>query len=288
VEALHGGVSSRMAAFYVNGPDGGHAFVLRLYGDEAIQRDPSVAAREFAVLGALQSSTVPVPGPVWVDVEGRTFERPAIVTTLLPGGVLGKRRRADVWVDQLAGALVAIHQHTLTPSQAGEIGSSESLLPEPASQPAERKLEHADGSKIWRILRERQPASARSEAVLLHGDFWFGNTLWTADRLSGVVDWEMPAIGPRGYDVGYCHLDLSLSFGQAVADRFVRSYERGAGQSASDLEWWDLMASWRALPSPDSWLPAWQACGLPTLTGSLVQKRLDALIRNALAQIGTD
>ena len=57
------------------------------------------------------------------------------------------------------------------------------------------------------------PAVARDGPVLVHGDFWAGNTLWQRHRLTGIVDWEMVARASRGYDVGYTHMDLALSVG---------------------------------------------------------------------------
>jgi aminoglycoside phosphotransferase (APT) family kinase protein len=285
IEALTGGLSSHMTAFRVDAPDGIHAFVLRLYGDEAIQRDPRVAAREFAVLSALRTARTRVPAPIWMDVEGRTFDRPALVMTLLPGSVLGRPQGVDLWVDQFAQALAGIHAHQLTTAESNAIRGPESVVPQPGSQPAEHKLRHVAASRIWTILRDRQPASTRSKAVLLHGDFWLGNALWSAESLSGVVDWEMPLIGPREFDVGYCHMDLTLSFGRTIADRFVQSYERSAGDRVSDLAWWDLRACWRALPSAESWVPGWAACGCKGLTGSLVDRRMDALISDALVRL---
>jgi aminoglycoside phosphotransferase (APT) family kinase protein len=61
--------------------------------------------------------------------------------------------------------------------------------------------------------------------VLTHYDFWSGNALWQADRLSGVVDWSGAALGPRGFDLGWCRLDLYLLFDEHIAGVFLSAYE---------------------------------------------------------------
>ena len=56
--------------------------------------------------------------------------------------------------------------------------------------------------------------------VLTHYDFWSGNVVWDAHRLSGIVDWNRGSLGPRGFDVGWCRLDLYLLYDEEIADLF--------------------------------------------------------------------
>jgi len=61
---------------------------------------------------------------------------------------------------------------------------------------------------------------AASPAVLTHCDYWSGNVVWRDGMLTGIVDWSGGARGPRGFDVGWCRLDLYLLFDERAADVF--------------------------------------------------------------------
>jgi aminoglycoside phosphotransferase (APT) family kinase protein len=254
--------------------------------DQALERDPFVAAREWKVLTLLRGSAVPSPRPLWIDAQGRMFCRPAIVTTYLMGKPPGQPRDINRFVQQLADALVAIHGQKLSANASRSTAEVNATLPQPNQHAPSQKLTHPAAAQIWDVLSRRRLRFDVSGTVLLHGDFWPGNTVWTRGRLTGVVDWEGALIGQRGQDVAYCHMDLALSFDRTLADQFVSAYERAAGQSVDDLAWWDLLACWRALPDVSAWLPAWQALVGPIeLTASTVRARLNAFIADSLARV---
>ncbi len=49
--------------------------------------------------------------------------------------------------------------------------------------------------RIWAALASNCIRRDKEQAVLLHGDFWPGNTLWRNGSLLAVIDWEQPAAG---------------------------------------------------------------------------------------------
>ena len=72
--------------------------------------------------------------------------------------------------------------------------------------------------------------------MLTHSDYWSGNVVWRDGVLTGIVDWSGGARGPRGFDVGWCRLDLYLLFGDSVADVFVAAYGDAIGHPLSDID----------------------------------------------------
>jgi hypothetical protein len=57
------------------------------------------------------------------------------------------------------------------------------------------------------------------------------------------VDWSGAARGPRGFDVGWCRLDLYLLFGERIADVFLAVYENAIGHPLADVPLWDWLGA---------------------------------------------
>ena len=121
------------------------------------------------------------------------------------------------------------------------------------------------GSRWERINRE--------PLVLTHCDFWSGNVVWDDRRLSGVVDWNRGSLGPRGFDVGWCRLDLYLLYDERIADHFLRSYEAGVGEDLADLALWDLWATARSEDSVHTWDRNYLDLGRPDLQADVLRER---------------
>jgi aminoglycoside phosphotransferase (APT) family kinase protein len=68
--------------------------------------------------------------------------------------------------------------------------------------------------------------------VLTHYDFWSGNVVWRGGVLTGVVDWSGGALGPAGFDVGWCRLDLYLLYDEAVAGIFLDAAHSNAAMDS--------------------------------------------------------
>jgi hypothetical protein len=109
--------------------------------------------------------------------------------------------------------------------------------------------------------------------VLTHYDFWSGNVVWDAHRLSGIVDWNRGSLGPRGFDVGWCRLDLYLLYDEEIADLFLHSYEAAFGEGLSDPALWDLWAVARSDEAVHTWVPNYLDLGRPDLTAEVLRTR---------------
>jgi aminoglycoside phosphotransferase (APT) family kinase protein len=112
----------------------------------------------------------------------------------------------------------------------------------------------------------------REPPVLTHYDFWAGNVVWKGDRLSGIVDWSGGALGPRGFDVGWCRLDLYLLYDEHVADVFLDSYVATSGEGFQDAALWDLWALARS-DHVETWVPNYGDLGRRDLTARVLRRR---------------
>jgi len=134
-------------------------------------------------------------------------------------------------------------------------------------------------SALTPIAAHVRPNSPR----LIHGDFWFGNTIWQDGALTGIVDWDSASIADPARDVAGARNDLALLSGARAADLFLARYEAECGP-LRDLAFWDLLTS---LP-PVRWLPHWvegyTALGLD-LSLAEARARLESWIANALGRL---
>jgi aminoglycoside phosphotransferase (APT) family kinase protein len=92
---------------------------------------------------------------------------------------------------------------------------------------------------------------------------------------TGVVDWSGGALGPRGFDVGWCRLDLYLLYDEHIAARFL-----DASKSVlPDLLLWDLWAVARSYEHVESWVPNYRDLGRADLTATELRSRHSAWTR---------
>ena len=104
-------------------------------------------------------------------------------------------------------------------------------------------------------VRSRWSQIVGSPEVLTHCDYWSGNVVWREGRLTGIVDWSGGARGPRGFDLGWCRLDLVLLFNERIADVFLAAYEAAIGQTIGDVVLWDGWAVARSHDVVETWGP---------------------------------
>jgi aminoglycoside phosphotransferase (APT) family kinase protein len=109
--------------------------------------------------------------------------------------------------------------------------------------------------------------------VLTHFDYWSGNVVWDTHRLTGIVDWNGGSLGPRGFDVGWCRLDLYLLYDAEIADLFLRSYEAAFGEVLTDPAMWDLWAVARSDHAVDTWVRNYGDLGRVDLTAAALRNR---------------
>lgn len=293
VRRLRGGISAAMHAFDLVEPSGARRpLVLRRYGAWALSESNGVygvATRAWRTLQLLEQLGLPAPRPVWFDPTVVTFGTPAMLMTRLPGGGDLRPRDPAAWLRQQAEALAMIHQAPLD-------GVDLSFLPgwgldggQPATLPAtlrERLADDADGAALLPVLDHWLPRIEPVASVLLHGDYWTGNTLWRRGKLEAVVDWDQAELGSPARDLGSCRGDLVMLAGEDAPEQFRCDYERATGARPRQLFIWDLLAAATALAYLGQYLTGYHDLGRTDLTPALVRARLRSLIGRALVDAG--
>ncbi|HVO53143.1 MAG TPA: aminoglycoside phosphotransferase family protein [Solirubrobacterales bacterium] len=232
----------------------------------------SVVVREFPVgddaplneqrvLRALDGLGGLAPMALGGDLDGRWSERPTSLISWLEGRAEIAPADPSGWSRQLGRALAAVH--SVPEERLGELpralegqGGSQKIL----------------GGPLAAEVRDRWGEIAAAPEVLAHGDYWSGNVVWRDGRLAGVVDWSGGSRGPRGYDLGWCRLDLVILFDEEIADEFLVAYEGEAGKVA-DVRLWDCWAVARSEDSVASWVPNYRPLGRADLDEAALRRR---------------
>jgi aminoglycoside phosphotransferase (APT) family kinase protein len=256
---LAGGVSAQLTAIDARRPSGEvDKLVLRQYGAANLRSDPHVAVHEFAVLALLQSAGLPVPRARHADESATILPVPCLVIDYIDGYTVTDRSQLTEpltdFTGQLAAVLAQLHAAAFTLADAPYltdirvradrmVGTWPSSLDEPLSEPAVRTAL----ARMW-------PPPLINQPMLLHGDFWPGNTLWRDGKLVGVIDWEDAVLGDPLHDICHARMELCMGFGARAASEFTRQY--CALRPAVDLTalpCWDLYAALRHAGRMSEW-----------------------------------
>ena len=250
-------------------------------GEMVLRRFPpgdDAAAREAAVLAALNGLDGWAPRAMDVDPDGQRFGEPAILTTRLPG-------RADITsvsslaaAEELGRVLARIHAVPLTRLPRLRDGMAAASASSPTG---------VDAGPTASILAAQAHHLASQTPVLTHYDYWSGNVLWEQEMITGVVDWSGAAQAPRGLDVSWCRLDLTLLHGPDSADTFLAAYEDAAAVAVPNLALWDLYALENSYQSVETWLPNYHDLGRTDLTQAHLRNRHTGWMQECLARYRT-
>jgi aminoglycoside phosphotransferase (APT) family kinase protein len=184
------------------------------------------------------------------DLEGRWSDRPTVLISWLDG-------RADIvpadpekWAAQLGQALATVHAVPVDrladlPSVFDRSSGSQDALEGPLAS-----LSRSGWSQI-----------TAAPSVLTHSDYWSGNVVWRDQKLTGIVDWSGGTLGPRGFDVGWCRLDLILLYDEHLADVFLKAYEDTVGSTVDNIVLWDAWAVARSHEIVETWVPNYAPLG---------------------------
>jgi aminoglycoside phosphotransferase (APT) family kinase protein len=245
--------------------------------------------RGWRTLQLLEGTAVDAPDPLHFDPQGDMFGVPTVVMSRLPGRGLLRPADRDSWLTQYARGLARIHQVSLE-------GVDTSFLPQPGeatdslfervTDPPNVLLAHPYGGRIVAALSRRRWELHSSPAVLCHGDYWSGNTLWLDGRLTGVVDWDWSRIEHPGADLGYTRMELALLFGVDALDVFSRTYEGHGGVPVPEIALWDLLGAIQMIEIPmERWLARYTDIDPVDLDTGMLQDRLTAFIVDSLARV---
>ncbi len=256
---ITGGTAAAITGIEAERP-GAHRerLVLRQYGSADVASNPRIATTEYRLLTSLHRTGLPVPQPFLADESGTIVPGPCLLAEFADGAPVTAAPVPPGFTRQLAAMLARVHRSGITPTEVGFLPD----MREAASRRLERQSvadpDHALSEPAIRAaLAANWPPAQVNRSVLLHGDYWPGNTLWLDGRLAAVIDWEDAAFGDPLADLGNARLELTMLFGAVAAEDFTSGYSASMpGLDVTALPWWDLYAALR----PAGKLAGW---GLP-------------------------
>jgi aminoglycoside phosphotransferase (APT) family kinase protein len=219
--------------------------------------------KEFAVLKALEQTSVPAPAGVYLDRDGQWMGSPTIVLERMPGDsnflVLNGDKPLEVrvglghqfidiianlqQVDWRALGLADVLQVPTTAPASVELDLWEAELRRVQLEP----LPEMEYVLAW--LRRSVPDP--EAIVLVHGDFKPGNALVLGDRVEAVLDWETVHLGDPLEDLGWVTNPVRRREHQIpgaweraqIIDRF--RVHSGLRATDHDVVWWNVFSCWK-------------------------------------------
>jgi aminoglycoside phosphotransferase (APT) family kinase protein len=251
---LEGGVSAEVIAIEIGLPgDRSEKIVIRQYGDSKLLANPDVADQEFRLLELARSAGVPAPKPYLADSSGQILSRPYLAIGLVEGKtVLDPPADVRSVARPLAAVLARIHG--IPRDDAPFLADKQEWFGRRLSQTPATFDEALTEREIRAALTRVWPPAPGNEPVLLHGDFWPGNTLWQQGRLAAVIDWEDAGFGDPLIDLANGRLEITMNLGQEVTREFTRHYRSlMPSLDYTNLPHWDLCAALRPAGQMSSW-----------------------------------
>lgn len=238
-----------------------------------------LVVREAAALTALAHHDVPAPQLLAHDATGVDAGDRCLLMTSLPGSPDYAPADLPAFARALAAQLARIHQVPSTLAPTDPFGYDHDADRGWLGDPALAR-EAADAADPAVALDPDEPGD---RFVLTHGDYHHGNVLWADGHLSAVVDWTMAGRADRGYDVGYCRLNLAALHSAEAAEQFLADYQTEAGVDVDPRA--DLRRLLGFSPVWQEFLPL-QLAGRSPVACAGMAGRVTTLIRAALARLG--
>ena len=260
-----GGLSRENWSFDATWVDaaGTHAAALMLMRDASGTLLNTERAREFAVLKALEGTSVPAPAVYWMDADGRWLGAPSVVMQRVPGScdymVLGGERPLAARLALARSFIELMAKIHAVDWRAKGLGES---LGVPATSPALVELGYW-AAEYRRVQIEPHPeldyvlawltrtAPAAEAIVLVHGDFKPGNALIDGERISAKLDWETAHLGDPLEDLGWVTNPVRRREHQIPGHwerrQIVDAYSALTGRAVreTDLSWWNVFSCWK-------------------------------------------
>jgi aminoglycoside phosphotransferase (APT) family kinase protein len=251
---LKGGVSAQVTALEIERPDGlTQKMVVRLHGAVDVSRNPHIAEDEYRLLHILQTQGLPTPVPYYVDRFCEIFATPSIVAEYIEGDTeVASLDRTSV-VSQLATCLTRVHNITAERVDLSFLPDQETIYAKMLRERPAQLDESLDEGRIRDALEAVWPLKQHNKSVLMHGDYWPGNTLWKDGRLVGIIDWEDAQVGDPLEDLANSRLEILLAFGIEAMHSFTRQYKSMADIDFTNLPYWDLCAALRPAFKLSQW-----------------------------------
>ena len=240
---LEGGVSSEVFLITVESKKGEEKIVLRTEGGPPAENSIKT---EYLLLEKLQQTKVPCAKPIHLDHSKEILDKDFMLMTYLEGTIEIPKIKNFGFLNKMVGILKNIHNvdTKILPTLPCRFDPTYDLF---------EFLPNARINKELKAILKGYDTSYSGKPVLLHGDFWPGNILWTKDEISGVLDWEYAAIGDPVSDLAVASLELKYDYGKRGVDRFLDLYSKNFSIDQSRLSLWLIYVSASTLFFIDEW-----------------------------------
>lgn len=240
---LEGGVSSEVYLIAVESKKGEEKIVLRTEGGPPAENSIKT---EYLLLEKLHQTKVPCAKPIHLDNSKEILDKDFMLMTYLEGTIEIPKIKNFGFLNKMVGILKNIHNvdTKILPTLPCRFDPTYDLF---------EFLPNARINKELKAILKGYDTSYSGKPVLLHGDFWPGNILWTKDEISGVLDWEYAAIGDPVSDLAVASLELKYDYGKRGVDRFLDLYSKNFSIDQSRFSLWLIYVSASTLFFIDEW-----------------------------------
>ena len=272
---------------------GGSPWLLEGNGRSGVMRvgkvdEVSWMRLETVALELAAANGIVVPRVIAVDLDG---DPPLLLVTAMPGSSTIPTTTPTTRLRALGAVTAALHDITVPPDLAlprrkHPIGAVDFDQLRREAPPRELLVRAERARDMFQADALQADAFQAANADgFVHGDLWQGNTMWSGDTLTALIDWEGAGVGPAGVDLGSLRLDAAMCFGPAAADDVLAGWEAGAGRRADYVAYWDVVAALSTPPDVGWFAGTISAQGRPDLTRELLERRRDAFLAAALDQL---
>ena len=240
---LEGGVSSEVFLIIVESNKGEEKIVLRTEGGQPAENSIKT---EYLLLEKLHQTKVPCAKPIHLDHSKEILDKDFMLMTYLEGTIEIPKIKNFGFLNKMVGILKNIHNvdTKILPTLPCRFDPTYDLF---------EFLPNEKINKELKAILKGYDTSYSGKPVLLHGDFWPGNILWTKDEISGVLDWEYAAIGDPVSDLAVASLELKYDYGKRGVDRFLDLYSKNFSIDQSRFSLWLIYVSASTLFFIDEW-----------------------------------
>lgn len=276
IQQLKGGISTLIYKFVIGFYKNDYRnVILRIYNNkEWLKEEPDIVSHETSALKIASKLSIPTPHLINSDEKGEICGNPLVLMSELPGKVILEPDNMEEFIEQMAIALVNIHNIDY---QEFKWQYFSYIDIEKFDIPSWSKYPNL-WEKAINIANSQKP---KYNSCFIHRDYHPCNILWHNNKITGIVDWVNACIGPVGVDIGHMRVNLAMLYGTDIADLFLKYYQK----HAKDFEYtyyWDIISLIDILFSTPTVYQGWIDLGIHNLTDKLIIERLDYYLSSLL------
>lgn len=273
-----GGYSNITLLGTLRTPDGTSSrdIVVRIQPQGAAVYPDCDVQTQYRTMALLQNSGLPVPTLHGLETGTEPLGAPFFIMGRLPGRVPEENPlyHLEGWFNELTPDQQRQHWFAGVDgfAQLAQLDwqalGFDFLRPPPGTTPLQHQLAYYEHMLHWseglsgqpyellrRGLKWLQQHQPQDEPIALSwGDAKLGNCVFQEGRLTGMLDWERPALANPVDDLSWwLMLDQSLCTGYGIPrlaglpsrEETVAHWEQASGFSARDLPYYDVFSAWR-------------------------------------------